>query len=643
MDDFREKLRQSGYLRVESYLAGEIRPGAPLFLITLKTSVKLGALCGLPMGLLTGLLPPALNPQLVVSFSDALVLSCYLAAIFSLLSFFAVLFIGLATNIVYDFCKKREINSAAFPLYIGWGTSLAFGFYYLFWVRSLFSEAIGSPSWYTMKFFLLDLAFLLLLLFIARLSTAAARIFISYILIKEDRKPRRGTDVLPLWGVLFGVTALFGIILASGEKLTGTRAEYSRENISKIIRDQGTSATVIGIDGVSRKMLLSLASQGKLPNISALIQGGASAVFPSPPAMETPAIWTTIGTGVTPSKHGIKDFEQTRIRGVRGSLAYGRGEIGFYRVLHDVLPHFKMSEEEPVSGDVLSVKPVWEILSDFDRKVGVVNWWATWPVSPINGAVISDRAFLGRFSGEGSGVDVYPETLLPTIKEFFYIPHEVKKTIFNKDYPEGGSPQDKDLKENLDYILSLDYFTLQSTLSLLKEKDFRLVAVYFPGIDLLKRAFFKGEGPLFDKFLDANDRINRYMIYMDDFIGQLHNASQASGKNVFILIFEPGKEGVGDALSEEGEGMAIFNGEGVTAGKETEAALTDFAPTILGLFGFPMSMEFEGRELREIFKGNFEFAPIPTYGRREFPREERGKEAGKKNVMERFKSLGYIQ
>ncbi|MBI5187262.1 MAG: alkaline phosphatase family protein [Nitrospinae bacterium] len=643
MDDFKEKLRQSGYLKVEDYLSGDIRPGAPLFLLTLKASVKLGLLCGLPMGLLTGLLPAALNPRLAGPFSDALVLSCYMAAIFSFLSFFAVLLIALATNIVHVFCRKREINSSAFPRYIGWGTSLAFGLYYIFWVRSMFSGTFGDAG-YSMKFFLLDLAFILLVLFLARLAAAAARIFISYILIKEDRKPRVGKDLLPLYGVLAGVMALSGTILALEGRLAGPDAGYSREKIAVMVREQGTTATIIGIDGVSRKMLLSLARQGSLSNISALMQGGALAVFPSPPDMESPAVWTTLGTGVTPSKHGIKDFGQTRIRGVRGGLAYGRGGIGFYRVLHEVLPRFSMAEEEPVSGDVLSVKPVWEILSDSGRKVGVVNWWATWPVSPINGAVISDRAFLGRFSGEGSGRDVYPETLLPSIKKFFSIPDEIKRNIFSAGRQEDGTPKDKNSQENLDYILSLDYFTLQSTLSLLTEKDFRLVAAYFPGVDLLKRAFFKGKGPLFDEFLDANERINRYMAYMDGFIGQLHRASQAQpGKNIFVLIFEPGKEGVGDAKNEEGEGMAVFSGEGIEAGRETGAVLADFVPTVLALFGFPMSREFEGRALKEILKNDLEDSYVPTYGRREFPLEARGKEEGKKNVMERFKSLGYIQ
>ena len=39
------------------------------------------------------------------------------------------------------------------------------------------------------------------------------------------------------------------------------------------------------------------------------------------------------------------------------------------------------------------MKPFWSVASEKGFRVGVVNWRATWPADPVNGYVVSDRAF----------------------------------------------------------------------------------------------------------------------------------------------------------------------------------------------------------------------------------------------------------
>jgi hypothetical protein len=37
------------------------------------------------------------------------------------------------------------------------------------------------------------------------------------------------------------------------------------------------------------------------------------------------------------------------------------------------------------------VKALWNILSEKDRRVGVVGWWATWPAESVKGVIVSDH------------------------------------------------------------------------------------------------------------------------------------------------------------------------------------------------------------------------------------------------------------
>ncbi len=647
MDDIREKLRKSGYLTVENYLAGNVQSSSSLFRNIFKVSLKLGLLCGMLIGILTGLLPPLLNRGEVHSIRDTLILSGYLTAVFSLLSLFAVLFIALVTNFLFRHCKKRNIDTGNFPKYIAIAVSIFFGFYYFFWVRSVVFHHESGFADYSLKLFLPDISFLFLVLLIGRLFAAAARIFISTISAKGNQQNRGIKGIVPVLGMVMGFIILFAIVMVSEGNHINFQSDYSKTEITENISDNNMKVFVLGIDGVSRKMLFSLINQGHLPNISSLLKEGGYAVFKSPPSLEAPGIWTTLGTGIASSRHGVNDFEQTKIRGIQGDLAYNKGEMGFYRILHAVLPHFRMTEEEPVSGNSLNFKPVWEILGDFGKRVGVVNWWATWPAASTNGVIISDRAFIGHYTGERSERDIFPHSLHQELKRYLADPKEIRKKIFSGDQEKFKALTQR-LKENLTYILAGDYFTLQATVGLLKQKNFDFIASYFPGVDLIKRGYFKKEAdPVFDDFLEINEFINHYMAFMDDSIGKICGILKTEENHLVILVFEPGIEGAGTRHSERSEGLMIFSGKEIEADTTTRASITDLTPTILAVQGFPLSGEFKGRILKEVFKDSFKERMvdniISTYGRRSVPMTKKISGKIKNQVMEKFKSLGYIQ
>jgi len=125
---------------------------------------------------------------------------------------------------------------------------------------------------------------------------------------------------------------------------------------------QQRPVVLVGIDGASWIAIKELWNQGRLPNLRALAQRGATSQL-TPVADISPVIWTSFVTGVRPERHGITDF----------LLPTDQGDI-------------------PVSSSVRRVPAIWNMLSTVQRRVAVLGWWASWPAESVNGVVVSDRA-----------------------------------------------------------------------------------------------------------------------------------------------------------------------------------------------------------------------------------------------------------
>jgi predicted AlkP superfamily phosphohydrolase/phosphomutase len=134
---------------------------------------------------------------------------------------------------------------------------------------------------------------------------------------------------------------------------------------------------VVGLDGATFDLILPWAAQGVLPTLDRLIAGGAWAPLQSTiPPMTSPA-WPSFATGKYPSKHGVFDFVSAH----NGS--------------------FKV-----VNATAVDARPLWDILSDHGKRVGVVNVPVTYPPHPVNGFLIS-----GLLSPSSQAI-AYPSGLL---------------------------------------------------------------------------------------------------------------------------------------------------------------------------------------------------------------------------------------
>jgi predicted AlkP superfamily phosphohydrolase/phosphomutase len=126
-------------------------------------------------------------------------------------------------------------------------------------------------------------------------------------------------------------------------------------------REAGAPWIVVGVDGGERRVLERLWQHGELPNLAAIAARGVFADLATDYGA-SPVIWTTIATGVPPSRHGITDFV----------IATDAGDV-------------------PVSSAARRSPALWEMLTRAHRRVAVLGWWATWPAEPIDGLVVTDR------------------------------------------------------------------------------------------------------------------------------------------------------------------------------------------------------------------------------------------------------------
>ncbi len=170
----------------------------------------------------------------------------------------------------------------------------------------------------------------------------------------------------PRWCVLLGILLLAGC----------------REPISTPPRP----VVLLGVDGGSWNVIRELWSRGQLPHLEDLAERGISAQL-QPVANASPVIWTSIATGVEPSRHGIQGFTVQTPSG-----------------------------EAPVSAVNRRVPALWNMASSAQLRVALLGWWASWPAETVNGVVISDRILReerGRFYPPDLDPGLLAETALP--------------------------------------------------------------------------------------------------------------------------------------------------------------------------------------------------------------------------------------
>lgn len=123
---------------------------------------------------------------------------------------------------------------------------------------------------------------------------------------------------------------------------------------------------VIGLDSGTFDVIGPLIKDGYLQNLAKLIKAGCSGMLESTVPPVTPPAWVSFMTGKNPGKHGVFDF-------------YASTVFGY---------------ERPVfNSKYVKARTLWSILSDLNKKVGVINVPMTFPPEKVNGFIIPGIQF----------------------------------------------------------------------------------------------------------------------------------------------------------------------------------------------------------------------------------------------------------
>jgi predicted AlkP superfamily phosphohydrolase/phosphomutase len=253
---------------------------------------------------------------------------------------------------------------------------------------------------------------------------------------------------------------------------------------------------VLGIDGLTFRVLDPLIEEGYLPNFLNLKREGAWGILKSTVPPITPAAWMSIATGLRPAKHGVLDFLD---------VEWVENQINLSLVTRRK-----------------SGQAIWEVLSNYDRQVAVVNVPCTYPPDEVNGVMISG------FSA-------------PSLESSFTYPHAFQDELFKAipDYQIDFVRHDRS-----------EIYTEEELLSLVRNMTDRRVEL----LDLILRRkawdfiFFTFVGPdrlqheLWDQIIEGKSpKLIDYYRTLDSILGRVMNWIGDDG--VLLVVSDHGFRG----------------------------------------------------------------------------------------------------
>jgi hypothetical protein len=600
----REELKRLGYLDrgLDRFvLAGAGGPSA--LSASLSVSRRVGVAGGILFGLTSALAAIGLDRRLLAEPQDLAVLTLYLALAFGTMSALAALLGGLTAARVGR--RRGRRPGPGLARNVGLGLGLAGLLYLGLWWRS---HLLSAPVLAQATALLLGLGLSLVL---GRFGSLAAVAVLSAGGV-TDRLPPASLSRQHLLPLLVGAAVFYGGGVAAAAYFgrgNGTSApDYT-------VVPTGLRVRVLGIDGLERRMTEQLVGRGEMPHLRALLATAAQGRVRAEPERVPALVWTTIATGRGAAAHGIQSTDSRRIPGLRTPVSLDTTGNPFVSALGRATDLLRLTRAEPPTSGLRGIKTFWNVASEKGLRVGIVNWWATWPAESVNGYVVSDRAVFKLEKGGPPDREVYPPAAFDRVRAL--------------------------LPEEADRPRRLDRFSLAAAAALRGADPPDLEALYLPGLDIFTMQQI-GESPGAD-LADLDTRlaaIRTYYRFLDDRIGEV--AGDRGERDILVLVADPGRLARAHGPAE---GTLAVVGGPVAATDLGLVSERDLAPTVLHLLGLPVSRELDGRVLEEVlapgFRAQHPLRFVAAYGRRAAPQPAQSE--FDQQMLEELRSLGYIR
>jgi predicted AlkP superfamily pyrophosphatase or phosphodiesterase len=428
---------------------------------------------------------------------------------------------------------------------------------------------------------------------------------------------------------------------------------------------------LLGVDGLEWDVLLPLLKDQRMPNTAGLMERGYYGELETLHPTLSPVIWTSVATAKVRDKHRI---------------------YGFVRPLPD-------GSKTLFNNSNRIVKALWNILSDYGRRVHTIGWWMTYPVDKIKGIMVAQTNTTDQINA-GGGEHVWKGMLVNGVKGQVYPPRrqnemlaiakqvseelpDLTKKIFG-EFRHPLSLLDERLWDNCIWSFRADTIYHRISLTLAQENPQPdLMMIYFGGTDVVSHRFWRYMQPEIFKYKPTPEQIANlgtvivdYYIYLDRMLGQLLEKYETDV--TVILVSDHGFQPVNldlkfdpDAPPSEissGDHKDAPPGIFIAAGPKIRNAfdneplqslkredikrvgsVLDVTPTVLALMGIPVGMDMDGRVIKRIFTKDFladyDHDVVDTHDTPEFlASRPKGilSPTGEEQRLEQLRSLGYI-
>lgn len=371
--------------------------------------------------------------------------------------------------------------------------------------------------------------------------------------------------------------------------LKAKRAELRRD-----ARSVPTRVAVFALDGADWELLSELANDGRIPNIKALAQGGASASLQTIQPTVSSMLWTTAATGLPPDRHGVVDFT-------------------------DWMHH------TPVESYARHAPALWDIADGFGREAVVSAWWTAWPPS-ARGSIFYDEpleivpgaVYPEEMGGRTQSLEVPVET----------IAYNQIRRFLNIVPAEWDRASDADPTKVFRGVLAKTWNDHRVTINLYNDerqrgRDPLLLMISYEGTDAVNHLFAPfhppyREGVSQDGYRKYWPAVANYYSEVDRLIGEWLNVLPRDTTVMIVSAYgfrwgkdRPRTPPTGGALSDHrNPGVFIAYGPHVAASRLNHVlSIYDVAPTVLTLLGLPQSTEMPGKVATWIFR---DVAPITS-------------------------------
>lgn len=469
---------------------------------------------------------------------------------------------------------------------------------------------------------------------------------------------RAAQDMATASGVPVTATALHSVDRRIGDELAAIGIDMRRLDLAAIdflavddpesAEPTATRLLIIGLDGADWSIIDPLIAEGRLPHLKRLIDGGVRAKLLSISPLLSPVIWTTVATGVEPSRHGVLDFLVDAPDG---------------------------GARQPVTSAQRKVPAIWELLSRSGVEVGVVAWWASWPADPVRGYLVSDRLAYQLFGfrsdpAESQGKtwppDVYEE-LRPLIVPPDGVPWDAVVPYLEGDRttPEDFTPGERDLLDEFRTLLASGQTYLGIAEAMRRRFEPQFEAVYFEGTDTIGHLFMPYRPPQLlgvdpGGQVSFSKMVDRYYETVDGHVGRL---LEGRGDDWTVMVLSDhgfasdatrphstdSRIGHGGAADWHRRfGVLVLSGAHTRAGTRIEeASIYDIAPTVMALFGQPVPRSWPGKVLAQALTPEF-IERHPLRYRNDDPERADSLAEGQPvdpaaaELLQKLQSLGYV-